>query len=40
MTGTTPIEDARLRTVGFSEIQRLIREVDAAAAELAIEHAG
>jgi serine/threonine protein kinase/tetratricopeptide (TPR) repeat protein len=27
MTGTTPIDDARLRTVGFSEIQRLIREV-------------
>ena len=27
MTGTTPIEDARLRTVALSEIQRLIREV-------------
>jgi serine/threonine protein kinase/tetratricopeptide (TPR) repeat protein len=27
MTGTTPIDDARLRTAGFSEIQRLIREV-------------
>ncbi len=27
MTGTTPIEDARLHTAGFNEIQRLIREV-------------
>ena len=27
MTGTTPIDDARLRTVALSEIQRLIREV-------------
>ena len=27
MTGTTPIDDARLRTAGFGEIQRLIREV-------------
>ena len=27
MTGTTPIDDARLRTAGFSEIQRLIRDV-------------
>jgi WD40 repeat protein/serine/threonine protein kinase/Tfp pilus assembly protein PilF len=27
MTGTTPIDDARFRSAGFSEIQRLIREV-------------
>jgi eukaryotic-like serine/threonine-protein kinase len=27
MTGTTPIEDARLRTAAIGEIQRLIREV-------------
>jgi eukaryotic-like serine/threonine-protein kinase len=27
LTGTTPIQDAQLRTAGFSEIQRLIREV-------------
>jgi len=27
MTGTTPIDDAQLHTVGFSEIQRLICEV-------------
>src|SRR5262249_12055521 len=27
MTGTAPVEDARLRMAGLSEIQRLIREV-------------
>ncbi len=28
LTGTTPIESARLREAGYAEIQRLIREVD------------